>query len=696
MREPAAHSVAGETIPGLAAAQGALKTSNRNRFRSWVLAAKTVFDLAPGKPRSELAKAYGKEGKPTFSLVLFLQCDFGPEGPMRLPVLVVVLLFLFSPARLPIAWGAAGQAPQETPKVGVTVWDTRHASAPVTAAALAGKQDWVALPQGKIAETFLGDAVLSNGRIVAVLRKQEAAVEVHGVGPDGVMARLRLRLLNTAGDPAVRLERVTLSENTKGSACLKASFKTAKGAEVAGQFRLKRGEVAVQVEPGNGAAKLRVDCPGRFVVLPDFFADDIMLDATKVSLESVELPSDSFVLHPTGQGHALALCVFENRQQDVKVTLAGAGTQRQVTGSEIAFEGKKVWVALLEAPGIWHSLELTAADTGKVMPLDWKMPFLAQWRFDFTRKGDLTDSWEMVLQEERGGYYLKPSWFGSGDEYLEPTRLRWNTVLGRYPYPCWLDPDRQAYLQPLKSPMVQFQGPVLVYPINRLPQTPLSAYTVVDVMRNTLGVGPCEHILDLEGQKAEYRGRATCGVRDTLNPIYASNQQKQRRADIDRTLDDGLIFVKHIRGRITDYIEFGHKMRQYLAEQRKVHPEHAAFLAEIDQLAKQIDERVAARAAKIQTPEVVARMNAEFRKNVLDYDGPDALDRCRAFTQALVVIGDNQDELSGECRWVAKTMRQRAGIHMALDPRAAPIGLEIRARTQAVMRNAAWHEAARH
>src|SRR6202041_3223821 len=130
------------------------------------------------------------------------------------------------------------------------------------------------------------------------------------------------------------------------------------------------------------------------------------------------------------------------------------------------------------------------------------------------------------------------------DQTLPNNRRRWNTVLGTFSYPCWSDHERQCYLQPLRSNVLQFAGPVVVYPINRVKETPLDAYTVVDVMRNTLGVGPCEHILDLEGQKAEYKGRATCGVRDTLNPIYAGGQQKAERAKVDKTLDEGLDFVK--------------------------------------------------------------------------------------------------------------------------------------------------------
>jgi hypothetical protein len=608
-----------------------------------------------------------------------------------------------APLLLPLAWACPSDAAGETPpspnrpRTGIQVWDTgRPLQKILPQAALAGQNDWTAVPAGRTVDTFKGDAVLSNGRILAVFGKQDGAVAVYAVRPGGAAARLRLRLMAAAGNPAIRIEGAALVEHTKGGACLEASFRTSGGRTASARFRIKRGGVAVQIEPGPGAGKLYVECPGRFVVLPDFFADDITLDATRLPPGAVELPSENFVLHLASGGDAIAMCVFENRQQDVRVTLSGKGAGRLATGSEIGFEGKKVWVALLEAPQIWHARELEAADAGKVIPLGWTMPFPAQWRVDFTRADDLTDSWEMLLQEKAGGAYTKPSWLGAGDQTLPPTRRRWNTVLGSYPYPCWSDTGRHGFVQPLRSRVLQFRGPAVVYPINRVRQTPLDAYTVVDVMRNTLGVGPCEHILDLEGQKSEYRGRATCSVRDTLTPIYAGNRQKQERARVDRTLDEGLAFVKHIRGRITRYLEFGHKMRLYLAEQGKAHPELADFIGEMDRLTGEIDKRVAARAAKIKTPAHVARMNEDFRKNVLDYDGPDALKRCREYTRALVEIGDNQDELSGECRWVVKALRQRAGILMALDPRVAPVAAEIRARTQEALRNPASHEGARH
>jgi hypothetical protein len=92
---------------------------------------------------------------------------------------------------------------------------------------------------------------------------------------------------------------------------------------------------------------------------------------------------------------------------------------------------------------------------------------------------------------------------------------------------------------------------------------------------------------------------------------------------------------------------------------------------------------------------MVASMNDAFRKDVLDNDGPDALARCQKYTATLVRIGGNQDKLVAECRWVVRTLRQRAGLMVALDARLVPMAAEIRARTQEVLRNPANHEKAR-
>ncbi len=327
------------------------------------------------------------------------------------------------------------------------------------------------------------------------------------------------------------------------------------------------------------------------------------------------------------------------------------------------------------------------------MGLDWKAPFVAQWRVDWRLANKLTGSWEMLSQLQNGRF-MKHGWFGSPN-ILPPDRKHWTTVLGSFQFPCWIDREGRGWLQPLSRPE-RFQGPALIYPINRLRETPLDEFTVVDLVRATLGVGPCEYILDVEGQGTTMRGRATCSTRDTLGAIYGAKQQKGRRAEIEKVLTDVVIFVKHIRGRIEQYVTFGHETLAYLDEQKQAHPEAADFLAEMDASARAIDAAYAKRKAKIKTPQYVVDLTEKFRKTLLDYEGDDALKQCNAITYAIVDVGGNQDELVGECRAAVKVLRQRAGLAMATNPAAAEIAREIRDRTQKILRNALSYESPRH
>lgn len=561
-------------------------------------------------------------------------------------------------------------------KSGLGAWDTGKASP--TPLSLESRDGWTPVEENGV---FKGDAVLTNGRITAVFRREGGTVEL---GP------VRLQLAGAA-----RLSKAVLTENSRTSATIEATWKTSTG-DATARFRLKRGEVAVEVAPGAGAATLRVDCPTRHLVLPDFFSDDMVIDAAKIPSATAELPSENFLLHLAGKGDAIAMVVFENRDQDVACTLSGAGDARRFSGSEIAFgKDKKVWVALLEAPQIWHVTETRPGDSKVETKLNWTMPWLAQWRVDFTRADDLTDSWDLLLQKDPGGNYTKPSWMGAGAEQVPPTRRRWTTVLNAFKYPCWSDPQRAAYVQPLESEALTMRGPVVIYPANRVPETPPEAFTVLDIARGCLGAGPCEYILDLDNQKSANKGHATCWTRDWLMPIYQKGAQKSQLKEIGQNLDAVVTFIRHIRDRITRYDGFLREMRAMLAARLKAHPELREPLAQLDRICAEAERRFKLREPKISTPEQVAAMTDAFRKDMAE-EGPAAVERCRKYTEALVEVGDNQDHLAGELRWVVRAFRQKAGLLVAADARMAPIAAEIRAKTQEILRNPAGHEGARH
>jgi hypothetical protein len=633
---------------------------------------------------------------------------------------------------------ALAQPPAKQPRAAISLWDTGKSSAePLAAQAVEQKNGWQAIENVPTPKAFQGDAVVSNGRVLAIARRDAPGVELYSLGLG--KPNFRTRLLLT---PATGIERVIVTERSGTEIGLEVESKSGRA-----RFRLKKGEPYVEVQAVSGEATLRVECPSRFAVLPDFFADDILFDPRKVSLDKVELPSENFLLLFTGKQDALVMSVFENRAQDVRVTLAGKGQARALTGSEISFgkQGNKIWVAVLEGAGMWHALDVRPVDAKKILPLDWKMPFTAQWRVDFTRHDGLTDSWDMLLPDKDGpeNGFIKPSWltqdgkmraaartrtgaidddaYATGwiaSQRLDAHRNRWTTVLGWFEYPCWSDRSGKGFLQPLAHKKLAFDGAVLIYPITRLAETPIARYTPVDVMRNTLGIGPCQHLLDVEGQKEEHVGRATCHVWRLLTGIYRSGEQQAKRKEIETYLGDALEFVTHIRNRIARYVAFGKDLRKYLAEQRTAHPELKENLDALDALAGAIDERVEPRMQTILTnptlkkiaaqlaqrkdeptpPALAAQLNRNFlTSGLIDYTGADWQAKLDTeYCNPLTLIGGEQDETVGECRWVVKALRQKAGILMAADPRMASIAAEIRARTQKMLRGGAAYEGARH
>ena len=82
-----------------------------------------------------------------------------------------------------------------------------------------------------------------------------------------------------------------------------------------------------------------------------------------------------------------------------------------------------------------------------------------------------------------------------------------------------------------------------------------------------------------------------CATRTLLNKIYAQPAAKRSRPQIDKALVDVMVFIRHIRGRIEQYVAFGHQMLEYLAAQKRAHPELTVRLAELARLTREIDAR---------------------------------------------------------------------------------------------------------
>ena len=611
----------------------------------------------------------------------------------------------------------AGAAPAAEPF-------TRIYDAPAEAAAalsektLAQKTGWRAAKQNDTAHRFKGCAVLLNDKIVAVLDKDTPNVDLYSRRTRGLKRCARLQPVRRDGTNPKRTS-LAIKQNTTSSVSLKVALQSPGKQPCHVTYKLDIGAAFIKTTAAAGVAKLRVGAACRFAVMPDFFGDDIVVDAAAIPVRRAELPSENFLMHMMHGGEAIVMTVSESRDNDIAIALSKSAPRR-IESSDVSYGGKPhVWVAILAGQGIWHHRTVSPADAGKVLKLNWRMPFPALWRVDWRAADKLNDSWEMLLQQPEGKYVMQ-GWFGQdpaagqsfGPEFgprdwNKPGRKRWNPVLGAFAYPCWIDKDRQGYLQPLtkrcyveRGEAVNFDGPAVIYPIDRVKaapfRTPIDKLTVVDLVRMTLGVGPCEYILDLEGQQRKSEGVATCYARDIINAIYKEGTQLRNGPVIEKQLAAAVAFIRNVRKRIDDYVEFGRKTRAYLEGQKRLHPEHAKFLDELLSITKRLDELFQSGKASIRTPEYAEEAARDFRRELLTCTGDDAYKKCSTQMRIFTGIGGRQDGLVASCRMVVKVLRQRCGIAMAVNPELKDIATEIRARTHKVLRNPTAYEAPQH
>ena len=574
------------------------------------------------------------------------------------------------------------------------------------------------LEEDDTAHRFQGAPLFANDRIVAVLESEGAAVALYARQAQGAKVCGRLQPV-CEGRTDLKRTSLTIKENSRSTVSLEVGFLSPRNESCRITYELTAGQPFVKTTVTPGVEKLRVQAPCRFALLPDFFGDDLIVDATALPVRQAELPSENFLLHLLHGGDAMLMTVSESRASDIVVTLSTT-TPREIMASDIPY-GKKphIWVTLLAEKGLWHQRTLGPDEAGKVLPLEWKMPFPALWRVDWSRADQMTESWEMLLQDPAGKYVML-NWFGQKEsegqnfgqefgprDWNKPDRQRWNPVLGSFKFPCWVDPQRQGHLQPLEAPRNRkesgwpvFAGPAIVYPLDRVQtapfQTPLEKFTVVDLVRMTLGVGPCQFILDLEGQKRNSRGVATCYARDVINAIYKEGGQLRQGPVIEEHLALCVAFIRNVRERIDQYVQFGHDMTAYLQEQKRLQPGQAAFLDDCLALSKKLDQSFEENREKIHTPTFAEQNVESFRTNLLHYAEKDAFQKCQEQMAVFTGIGGAQDGLVAACRMIVKVLRQRAGLALALHPELKDVATRIRERTQAMLRNPTAYEAPRH
>ncbi len=437
----------------------------------------------------------------------------------------------------------------------VRLYDTGSAPAgPLADKDFSAKTGWKLVPEGDVKHAFKGAAVIMNDRAAVVLRVGGPGGELYSNTSKGWRERALLWWAPcTFGyTKPINLASVTVKENTPGAAAVQSISEEAPGIPLT--YRLTAGQPLVELRLGpihEGCLWLR--CRASFVVVPDFFGDDMVFRMVSPGVHQTRLPAGGYLLNLLADRDAMMTYSWRSRDYSTEANTSQE-TGSVFIGVVVYDENARFWVAFLEGQGIWQERRVSESAAGK--PLDWQPPFAAKWRADLIRGDGFAESVTFAAPAEAGE---KPPTFKSG-EYL-------------------------------------------IYPIDRSRATPLTEFTPVDIMRNTLGVGPCQYILEAEGL-ASADNPTPDNVLTWVEKQFRKKGGKDAADEIRERLQAMATLVGRTEARIKRYAAFAAEMKQALAG------DGTEAGAKLKAAAEDLSQAAAAGLAATQPPDRISKLAA--------------------------------------------------------------------------------------
>jgi len=604
-----------------------------------------------------------------------------------------------------IAAGGQWAAAEETPaSPSVAVWEL---PARAGAGEMEAREGRRALSAGASSPTLPGGVAVESPDLVAILPTGGHGPAIISKGQGRARGvRLDLALVDGTGRAATGVAKVKLIDFGQAEAVV--GFTTG---EVEARIKVGLGKPFVEVIPGKGAGALQIRAAARFSFIPDFFGDDVLYDPREIRAGRVFAPAENFLVNLMGDGAALAMVVWpKDGGEEVVLVPEGEGAGRQFVATQVSFSAKSIFVAVVAREGVWGSKDLTACEKDTTFVVqEWQPPFPAKWMTILAKRprvgatsGIASETLPVKALPAKGDtpysdvYYHPwvPSWF-TGKEW----RLHLQTTL-----------DHMMTKEKVTVPEFLL---AINYPRDRVKETPLDAFTLVDVMRGALGAGPCEYILDLEGiNKTRSTGAAatgkptaaaTCSERGALVYYYLGERMESPRRDDTPIIvtDAGLESVEKIK----DFLDAAHaRIQEYLtwsdavirlAEEAKAKSPAAAGLADrVIPIAREMRELW----TKMIEHNKPCAFPAEWRlaldhcKDLIREGAPDLVARIHAFDPQMRGAGEEVDGGMQACRRIVKRIRQEAALAGSTDPDTVRLAADIRERCRDVLRNKHYKE----
>lgn len=568
------------------------------------------------------------------------------------------------------------------------LWDMgRHSAKSLQPDAVAKREGWKEVTGESVGVS--GDVCVANEYLTLVFRKGARGGEWYYRLGEAMVKGPTLVPVGSGGDKAKKLDAFKVIDSTATNALLEVNATTEAGKKMVARFFLKKGKPFVETQPGDGTEKILVETRSQHAVMPDPFAGDLVVSAQETAANELRFPGEHVLAQLSDHGNSIVLCAWRSAEQAVKVTLAGEGEKRVITGVEVACKKDRrmnVWVSVLAAPGIWHQRKIGDLNAVKDVKLDWQIPYLALWRADYRRDHGWIDSWKVIIKKPNG------EWEGFG---ISPKKggTVWHPMRGTFAYPTHLEGESVYLRNPVyeRHPQVKNDpnGLVVIYPFQRISKSSKNAYGVMDVLAEALEETP-EFTLaeDLQVKRPAWdRYPGVCDTTGKMEKIFDDNEERQKKKEIIEQFKKMNLFCITVRSRIEEYMNWWKKTHEFCGRSKAAKPQAAALVDELDGQLSEMDKVYESAKLRERTP-AAANAFTDQIEVLVGSDDPKRVDKVKELGRATRTIASYQDAATGELRRVGKETRQQAGYRMmtARDDATFDFANEIRRRTLEVLR----------
>ncbi|MCK4293315.1 MAG: hypothetical protein KAY65_08970 [Planctomycetes bacterium] len=525
---------------------------------------------------------------------------------------------------------------------------------------LARKTGWTIVPEDNLRHKFRGDTVFLNDKITVVLRRSGSGAEVYSQTADGLKQRAQLFACADGADRTAGLSSVRIIENNPAAVMLELVFQTQQHKNVSATYRLTTGQIYLEIAPGDGMNRLFIRSNARHTVVPDYFGDDVVFSPGSFKGSRIGVPAENFLLHMLEGNDGIVMCVWESDEAAAQLISSSESQGRVISGCDIqCIKGERIWVAFMEGSNIWHEQLISDQDRDRDIILDWEPPFRCQWRADFIKNDELAQSCNFRDKPEP-----ESVWAAADEQACF----------------CWFDRDRPCVRMPKLRTMEMSESntagrawPVIVYPIDRSRATPLRVFCPTDIMRNTLGVGPCEYILEKEGFGSEPHSTPDQVTRWVEN-LFKKKKEKQASAQIEERLEQMLEHIRLAQTRISQYGDFARRARK-LTDKAKSNKAVADALGRLLEMVDQMEQNIVIKSNSAKLPESAARLTDEIIA-LVGKDGAQA--DCLKLGSQIRAVGAAQDKALSKCRMAVRRIKQQCLMIAAREPQAGDFAGKVR------------------